>query len=98
MAKTDAQKTADQALEDAVHGVVKAYGLMPETAVPTNFVVCGEGILFDKDDPDDFAEYSYQAYRWGSMSTSTALGIVTLAADDLREGRSIELLDDDENG
>jgi hypothetical protein len=85
--KTDEQRKADSQLDEAVAAVVAAYALMPDNAIPTNFVLCGEGMLFDTDDTDDFSEYSYQAFRHGSMATSTALGIVTLAADDLRQGR-----------
>lgn len=76
MAKTPEQTVADNALEDAVKAVVAAYGLIPDGAIITDYMVMGEAGLF-LDDGDSTCEM-FTAFRNGHCRLTTAVGIIDL--------------------
>lgn len=69
--KTPEQRTADNALEDAIQKVIKVYELMPEDALLIDFLVILEGV----DMNDETSAHYAQLMRNGNMRTTVALGM-----------------------
>jgi hypothetical protein len=88
MKKTDAQKKADTALEEAVLECVKQYRMLGGTMM-TDFVVIVEGLSYDEDgDPDE--TFVGMAFRSGMARKSVALGLIKMGEDLLLTGEPVE--------
>jgi hypothetical protein len=88
MKKTDAQKKADTALEEAVLGCVEQYRMLGGTMM-ADFVVIVEGLSYDEDgDPDE--TFVGIAFRNGMARKSVALGLLKMGEDMLLTGEREE--------
>lgn len=90
MARTPEQRTADSALSDAVTAAARAYGLLPEDAHTTEFVVVVEGVRYGADDPDEWEEFHGLVFRDGSTRKSVGLGLLRIGDDLLRYGERVD--------
>jgi len=88
MKKTDGQKKADTALEEAVLECVNQYRMLGGTMM-TDFVVIVEGLSYDEDgDPDE--TFVGMAFRSGMARKSVALGLIKMGEDLLLTGEPVE--------
>ena len=88
MKKTDGQKKADTALEEAVLECVKQYRMLGGTMM-ADFVVIVEGLSDDEDgDPDE--TFVGIAFRNGMARKSVALGLLKMGEDMLLTGEREE--------
>jgi len=88
MKKTDGQKKADTALEEAVLECVKQYRMLGGTMM-ADFVVIVEGLSYDEDgDPDE--TFVGIAFRNGMARKSVALGLLKMGEDLLLTGEPVE--------
>ncbi len=93
MKKTDAQKKADAALEEAVLECVKQYRMLGGTMM-ADFVVIIEGLSYDDDgDPDE--TFTGMAFRHGMARKSVVLGLVEMAKDLLLTGEQVRSSSDE---
>lgn len=82
MAFTQEQKDANALLEQGVQAVIKAFELVPDGSMITDYLIVGEGIRFVVDD------YSttdlFIAFRNGHIRSTTALGLFDLGYDQFK--------------
>jgi hypothetical protein len=89
---TPEQKAANEQLEDAIKEVVKAYDMMGEGRVITDYMVIGETIGFHDD--EDTSSGVFLAFRGGRIRNSVALGLFDLGYDHYKA--TMEPVDDED--
>jgi hypothetical protein len=92
MTFTPEQKAANEKLEEAIKEVVKAYSMISESAVITDYMVIGETIGFHAD--EDTSTGVFLAFRGGRIRNSVALGLFDLGYDHYKA--TMEPVDDEE--
>lgn len=95
--KTDAQRAADEAMNEAVQAAITAYELIPQGGMLVDYVCVVEALRYPDGD-DHFDEYYGVIVRGGQMRSSTACGMLDKGKEVFRFAGILEIgeSDDDE--
>lgn len=86
MPRTEEQEQADAALTVAIEAVARAYGMEKNTLI-MDYVVVAETQSIEAEE----VMYGYSSmFRAGQVSTTRAVGLLEVAAFDLKSGRDHE--------